>query len=186
MRQHDASIEIRRDGQTVVVSSEAFSLYKDLVTAYTPRNMGNVQDKLAAFDGIGRVLERCLDSDLLYGLPESLLDLALLWHPKRSLKQVKGPGFPSWSWAGWEGAIEYPDQHGVSQAERRPLYDDESRPERIRPLVRWYKATQDGHFEPVNNFGIGIREALQNDKLPDGWNGILAESSDRNIDIEDE
>lgn len=50
----------------MVVSFEAFLSYKDLVTAYTPRNMGNIYDKLAAFDGIGNVLSRCPNSDLRY------------------------------------------------------------------------------------------------------------------------
>ena len=185
-KQHDASIEVRRDGRTLVVSSEAFLLYKDLVTAYTPRNIGKIHDKLAAFDGIGKVLERCLDSNLLYGLPETLLDPALLWQPKAHVIKVKGPGFPSWSWAGWKGAIGYIEQHGVSQGAKRELYDDESRPERVRPLVRWYKSTAEGRFEPVNGFGIGIKEALIDDEFPDGWTGVLAESQSRNIDIDDE
>ena len=183
-KQHDASIEVKRDGRTVVVSSEAFLLYKDLVTAYTPRNMGNIYDKLAAFDGIGNVLSRCLDSELIYGLPESHLDLALLWHPKTSLAMVSGPGFPSWSWAGWRGAIVYPEQHGVSKGAPRDLHDDESRPERIRPLNRWYRAT-DGTFEPINTYGVGIREALRTGNLPDGWKGFLAPSESRNIDIDE-
>ena len=184
-KQHDASIEVKRDGRTVVVSSEAFLLYKDLVTAYTPRNMGNINDKLTAFDGIGKVLERCLNSELIYGLPESLLDLALLWHPKTMVTQVEGPGFPSWSWAGWKGAVEFPEQHGVSKGAPRELHDDESRPARIRPLNRWYRATEDGFFEPINTYGVGIREALDEGQLPDGWKGFLAPSDDRNIDIDD-
>ena len=183
-KQHDASIEVRRDGRTMVVSSEAFLLYKDLVTAYTPRNMGNVYDKLAAFDGIGKVLERCLNSELIYGLPESLLDLALLWHPKTTLSKVSGPRFPSWSWAGWKGAVEYPEQHGVSKGARRDLHEDESRPERLRPLNRWYRATEEGLFEPINTYGVGIKEALQTGNLPDGWKGFLAPSESRNIDID--
>jgi hypothetical protein len=184
--QHDSHIEVRRDGRTVTVASEAFLLYKDLVTAYTPRDIGNINDKLSAFDGIGKVLERCLDSQLLSGLPESLLDLALLWHPKNKLTKVKGPGFPSWSWAGWQGAVEFCEQHGVSKGARRELHDDESRPERVRPLNRWYKATEEGWFEPVNEYGCGIKEAIQEDgNLPKGWSGFLAESTERNIDIED-
>ena len=181
-KQHDASIEVKRDGRTVVVSSEGFLLYKDLVTAYTPRNMSNFYDKLAAFEGIGKVLEQCLHSKLLFGLPESLLDLALLWHPKTTLKKVSGPGFPSWSWAGWLGAVQYPEQHGVAKGAPRELHDDESRPERIRSLNRWYRATDEGGFEPINGYGGGIREALRDGSLPDDW-GLLAPNESRNIEI---
>lgn len=184
--QHDSHIEIRRDGRTMAVASEAFLLYKDLVTAYTPRDIGNIYDKLSAFDGIGKVLERCLDSQLLFGLPESLLDLALLWHPRTTLTKVSGPGFPSWSWSGWQGAVEFYEQHGVSAGARRDLHDDESRPERVRPLNRWYKATEGGWFEPINGYGCVIKEAIQRDgNLPKDWKGFLAESSERNIDIDD-
>ena len=185
-KQHDASIEVRRDGRSLVVSSEASLLYKHIVTSYTPRNIGRLDDRLAAFDGIGNVLEQCLNTSLLYGLPESLLDIALLWHGKTSItnvhKEIKA--FPSWSWCGWKGAIKYPSQYGIERHEPRELYEHESPEERIRPLVRWYKTGEDGYFEPINDRGFGIRDALGTaESLPKDWEGVLAPSLDRNIDI---
>ena len=185
-KKHDASVELKRDGRTVVVSSEALTLYKCIVADYTPRAIGKLGDRLAAFDGIGKVLEQCLLSQLTYGLPESLIDVALLWRPKRSIRNVHKEihAFPSWSWCGWQGAIEYETPYGIEHGEPRKLHEHESAEERIRPLVRWYKTNEAGMFEPTDDRGIGIREALQpNGLLPHDWKGVLAPSEDRNIDI---
>lgn len=52
------------------------------------------------------------DEFFICGLPETLLDTALLYQPQVSLrrrKQAPGVGsFPSWSWAGWVGRAWYP------------------------------------------------------------------------------
>jgi hypothetical protein len=49
------------------------------------------------------------------GLPLEFLHMALLWEPvdfieRRALGPSRGSAslvFPSWSWAGWEGAVQY-------------------------------------------------------------------------------
>ncbi|KAE8366547.1 hypothetical protein BDV27DRAFT_155823 [Aspergillus caelatus] len=45
------------------------------------------------------------------GLPLSLFDQALLWYPtsptRRRLANDSTPAYPSWSWAGWVGSVDY-------------------------------------------------------------------------------
>ena len=49
----------------------------------------------------------------MFGLPETELDIALLWQPTSSIRRrvhpkTKAPLFPSWSWVGWIGGVAYP------------------------------------------------------------------------------
>lgn len=42
---------------------------------------------------------------MIHGLPASIFDLALLWQPAGKMSRKEG--FPSWSWAGWHGAVQW-------------------------------------------------------------------------------
>ncbi|KAI6090312.1 heterokaryon incompatibility protein-domain-containing protein [Hypoxylon rubiginosum] len=83
--------------------------YADLVELYTPRKVTVPSDRLVAFEGIASVLSFPLSSTMIYGLPNSYFEWALLWENKEA--GVRGQGrdrysdslFPSWSWCGWEG-----------------------------------------------------------------------------------
>ena len=87
--------------------------YMQCVEAYSTRKFHRTDDVLKGFGAVGSLLGRLLKADLLYGLPTSLLDLALLWEFKiapNDARRRQSPDtrkFPSWSWAGWEGPITY-------------------------------------------------------------------------------
>ncbi|PGH05335.1 hypothetical protein GX51_03056 [Blastomyces parvus] len=95
-----------------------FQVYKKLVEQYTSRELSIQSDILNAFSGILAVLADHLKSSFVSGFPAAALDLALLWTPVYPLTRRissrtapietdKGVSFPSWSWAGWLGAVEY-------------------------------------------------------------------------------
>ncbi|KAI1387211.1 heterokaryon incompatibility protein-domain-containing protein [Hypoxylon trugodes] len=88
-------------------SNNPVRLFADLVELYTPRKLTVISDKLIAFEGIASVLSSPLAATMVYGLPNSYFDWALLWENKEAGKRVTNvrPGylFPSWSWCGWEG-----------------------------------------------------------------------------------
>ena len=88
-----------------------FETYAEAVEEYSSRDISFHEDTVKAFAGILSVLRTSFRGDFLFGLPDTELDQALLWQPKRALSRRKdGNGnelFPSWSWAGWEGGVRY-------------------------------------------------------------------------------
>lgn len=108
------------------LTHKAFWFYMRAVGLYTSRKLSRSGDVLAAFEGVSWLLQQHLNAPLLFGLPTSHFDLALLWSPLESVKRrntnlfdhessmsadTKVTGskeFPSWSWCGWQyGKIGY-------------------------------------------------------------------------------
>lgn len=86
-------------------------VYKKALELYMLRELSRPKDILAAFNGIGNVVCAASGGTLVYGLPSSHFDWALLWEakdaPARRL-DMDDERFPSWSWCGWEGEkMEY-------------------------------------------------------------------------------
>ena len=85
---------------------------------FTKRKLTYSEDILDAFTGILVAFSRRFHSRFICGLPLTFIDSALLWQPsltgarfsRRVQKEsgtVIGPYLPSWTWAGWDGEIEY-------------------------------------------------------------------------------
>jgi hypothetical protein len=86
--------------------ASAFPGYAGLVQDYTKRHLSYSSDALNAFSGLLELFKHRFDGSIISGLPSSILDAALLWvslekHPTRNAH------FPSWSWAGWIGQVQY-------------------------------------------------------------------------------
>jgi hypothetical protein len=79
--------------------------YTAAVELYTRRSLTEPSDILNAFEGVERVLQDHMDTSMHFGLPSGLLDSALLWESSQLLRRREG--FPSWSWAGWVGEIQW-------------------------------------------------------------------------------
>ena len=80
--------------------------YAVAVLEYTKRQMTDPRDKLRAFNGITKFLERPFQAPFLFNLPSNLFEVALLWKP-RGLCRRTNLWLPSWSWSGWDGDIVY-------------------------------------------------------------------------------
>jgi len=63
----------------------AFWFYMTCVRLYTGRELSRAKDILTAFQGTSWLLTKHLNAPLLYGLPTSHFDLALLWVPLQAL-----------------------------------------------------------------------------------------------------
>lgn len=89
---------------------EEFRWYEEVISEYTAKRMGYPADIINAFTGVQMQLTKMFDWTFREGLPEPLLDLALLWTPLESTER-RATGFehPSWSWAGWVGRVHYKD-----------------------------------------------------------------------------
>jgi hypothetical protein len=110
--------------------------YSKLVEEYCHKKFTFIGDILNAFAGIEAAMEKLCGWAMVYGLPEQILDRAILWEPEgdvvsRPVSQqafdpaffsttkaetslsttakleVRSSEFPSWSWSAWTGGIHY-------------------------------------------------------------------------------
>lgn len=102
-----------------------FLVYGQLVQQYAYRNLTFPDDALNAFSGVLSSLMKLYDWNFVCALPESFIDMALLWQaqagifrPRWSSKQRRElcGALPSWCWTAWEGHIYWNSQRLVSFA----------------------------------------------------------------------
>lgn len=126
-----------------VYDRTSWGIYKTIVSDYTKRSLSYENDVLNAFHGVSEILKTEIFGNRrsLACIPLCILDVGLLWNRCENLacpcgtsglrpRQGSAHGmkaFPSWSWAGWVGHIEYDD-----------LF--ENLPERIVSRVDWLDA----------------------------------------------
>lgn len=96
------------------LKTRPLSVYKQSLELYMTRQLTHAKDILAAFTGMGNLVCNALGGSLVYGLPSSHFDWALLWEPRAAAVRRPNEGteeFPSWSWCGWKNEVmEYKEQ----------------------------------------------------------------------------
>jgi hypothetical protein len=108
----DVSLRRERADRIRLERYPIWACYRSAVKNFSKRNFTFDADVINAFRGIAALLQPASKCDFLHGLPETELDVALLWQPKspirRRVDKLTGePLFPSWSWAGWVGEVGY-------------------------------------------------------------------------------
>lgn len=86
------------------------SMWQLLVYEYSTRTLSYESDVLAALAGVQEIFGRIFPQDILYGMPLSVIQTALLWHPRASLRRRKDGEknlLPSWTWAAWLGKVDW-------------------------------------------------------------------------------
>jgi len=87
--------------------------WKGLVSSYTTRQMGCLDDKLLAVSGIARKMNQLTGNTYMAGLWKEALPELLLWHPEKlphgKVNPARIPTYvaPSWSWASFVGEIGF-------------------------------------------------------------------------------
>ena len=116
---------------------EAVDACSRLLTQFLGRQMSNPRDIIASFEGILAVLRMSLKTDFWFGLPEKYLTETLLWieagpnlRRNISITPSSKMTFPSWSWAGWDTAIDLGSGSVFSGY--------------IHPEVEWFVISQSG------------------------------------------
>lgn len=127
-------------------------LYLKCVETYTTRRLTHTEDILDAFSGAGKALGNLLSARMIYGLPNSIFDLALLWQPVG--RSTRRKGFPSWSWAGWNEPVQWVgDTWGLSSFGYFATAEQErtfvTRWLRERTWIDWYCVSATGDLGPV-------------------------------------
>ena len=172
----DGSIEKSRDGRTIVMRSNTFTEYVKVIEQYTHRDMTYPGDVLRALSGLLRIFSICFRSRVHHGLPEALLDAAILWQPAEKLRRRILTEFeiPSWSWAGWVGRVFYekPFTIVINEQYQVEMKPKECGQERFRPLVRWY-TLYGFELRAINGTGLGIPSPLADkQEMPIEWDGM--------------
>jgi len=128
-----------------------FGQYISYVKGYNSRNLTFESDALKAFTAILTALSPSFPGGFLFGVPEFLFDVGLLWSARRPLKRRKD--FPSWSWVGWSGDIEF-DFDKVWDPEIMDWDPTPSSHLRVVPVINWHKisATDDSHCRINNSY----------------------------------
>ena len=165
----DGSIETTRHGATQLVRSATFAEYVKAVEQYTHRQMSYQSDIVRACEGLLHIFSLCFKCNILFGLPESVLDVALLWRPTQQLRR-RGE-FPSWSWSGWVGQVTYDKPFKITRGldgKFVSFRQEACGEEGIRPLVRWHVWDAASHrIVPLNRTGLGF--PFEGVALPKEW-----------------
>ena len=78
-----------------------FHRYGSYLEGFARRDLTKETDGLNAFKGILNTLRQDLSDDFIWGMPETMFDVALTWMIPNHFPERRRSGFPSWSWAGW-------------------------------------------------------------------------------------
>ncbi|KAK4034348.1 heterokaryon incompatibility protein-domain-containing protein [Parachaetomium inaequale] len=85
------------------IASQRLERYGSKLTLYSYRRMTVQSDGLNAFSGILSFLGRMYPGGVSLRPPLEDLQWGLLWGAQGP--SLRRPGFPSWSWAGWQGGL---------------------------------------------------------------------------------
>ncbi|KFA68740.1 hypothetical protein S40285_09144 [Stachybotrys chlorohalonatus IBT 40285] len=99
------------------VGYPSLTVYSKLVGNFNQRQLSYPQDCLSAMAGMLSCYSRVFTGGFLCGLPEMFFDAVLLWQPaadlvrrkpvETSMKHEAIIHIPTWSWAGWQGRIDF-------------------------------------------------------------------------------
>ncbi|KAF2804838.1 uncharacterized protein BDZ99DRAFT_144051 [Mytilinidion resinicola] len=142
-RQH-SQMEMYRLPIDVLNELAGYRSFARAVQEYSKRNLTDENDALNGFAGTQNVLSSKVYSSFFQGLPAAQFDLALLWQPEGRLRRRKG--FPSWSWAGWEGYVSF--QPLLNEMWYKKLH----RWLHFHTFIVWYRfCTKTNQWKPVWN-----------------------------------
>lgn len=88
-------------------SRDAYQIWNDVITAYGPRKLTNIEDKLRAVQGLAKRFNRTLKDTYLAGIWYKNLLGDLLWTPNiyPGHTRPRQPHPPSWSWVAVNGTV---------------------------------------------------------------------------------
>jgi len=89
---------------------DPWECYSRHLQGYLIREISDTENNVNAFQGILNRINRSLNTHAsITGLPEGMLDMALIWYHNPNFNWAMGmtperlPRFPSWTWAAWKG-----------------------------------------------------------------------------------
>jgi hypothetical protein len=98
------------------------SSYGYALNLYSARKVRYAEDRVKAFAGILQSLDTVYPRGFIEGLPIEDLNWGLLWRSR--YPSPRRAEFPSWSWAGWDGAVWFGQPIDHTRPCRCPIYLD--------------------------------------------------------------
>ena len=160
-----------------------FHTYSRLVTGYSERQLTFDEDALPSFLGVTSQFSQTYHCSFLCGLPEAMLDIALLWGPflgshapllKRRVVSSHSACtsslalLPSWSWIGWQGSIAW--NAVVQDHVKQGPYNS---PGHVVRTTSWSTSSspsgQDAREIQVTDYRGGMIYVNSESPLPLGW-----------------
>ncbi|KAI1413579.1 HET-domain-containing protein [Hypoxylon sp. FL1857] len=103
----------------------ADTIFCGLVEMYTGRKMTNDSDSLNATKGMLSFLQKVmLPQGFVWGLPLEEFPQSLRWYHPRGVKPRRRPDFPSWSYVGWEGEVNFTDKLNLMNGGSSERFDE--------------------------------------------------------------
>lgn len=99
-----------RMNRSTSLSKYFFEGWTKLVEDYSGRQLRQVDDRVNALSGINSQFMARIGSDrgCFFGIPWIFFNYGIMWTLKDQESEIfRRKEFPSWAWAGWEGACEY-------------------------------------------------------------------------------
>jgi hypothetical protein len=122
--------------EAILMTDSIFD-YSTMVEYYTARALTNQGDALRAMAGIIRRFTKVMKCRFFEGLPTALFDIFLLF---RGNLLRRRPSFPSYSWTGWKGAVDF---------KSNGIHDEANDWLRYRTWIVWYKRSVSGYTSLV-------------------------------------
>ena len=161
--------------------------YAALLSKYSARQFTHPCDSHSAFAAVLDFLSQySFPGGFLFGLPEVLFDVALLWYPasggggggeepllqdrvamaeKASLDTAE---LPTWSWTRWSGGFDFSMWSAATDCLRLSSYSQNIC--EITPIVQWQKVCETGAKHPIrNDFAKFRRQPLDPQAVADGF-----------------
>jgi hypothetical protein len=149
--------------------------YFGLAQYFKARKLGDEKDGLNAFAGIISSLNKSFPGGFHFGLPQCMFDHALLW--RTGFKDFawrpaqRKEFFPSWSWVGWNGPIEWYMCAGLYS----PQYKEVEFSIELKSMVKWKRATKYGEYLDLKVLYDYWRSYQDNTikTPPPGWRRVI-------------
>ncbi|KAI0382371.1 heterokaryon incompatibility protein-domain-containing protein [Hypomontagnella monticulosa] len=155
--------------------------YLNAVRSYNTRQFTFPQDALNAISSLLSVWRHAFDGSFITGLPQMFFHEALLWQPQEPLKRristadpSRTSPLPSWSWVGWEGAIDIDSwaAHFSHTGFYHPSEDIYSY--QVTATVKWFYYDSNEGLLPIYASSLSYRPKTKgNDSLPEGWRLLI-------------
>ncbi|KAI0596541.1 heterokaryon incompatibility protein-domain-containing protein [Biscogniauxia sp. FL1348] len=131
----------RQDLERGVRQIRYYRKYRTIVVEYSRKKLSFGSDILNAFTGITHIVGSILETDFLFGLPERFFLESLLWGPSGLSKRRKDVhDIPSWSWAAWDGIVDY-----------RPIQTFDPAGQQVGNLVAFYSVNKQGGLQRLKS-----------------------------------
>ncbi|KAK1978238.1 heterokaryon incompatibility protein [Colletotrichum cereale] len=154
-------------------------VYMKCVELYTERKLTQAKDIQAAFSGMANLMKGRMRAPFIHGLPSSHFDLALLWEPTKSSRRrvveetpenASIPDFPSWSWTGWVGEVQYKEDLVFG------ILDNVSDWLDTRTWIEWWVRDGHGDLRPLWDPRLSREDQSEESK----WRGYTQRRASRN------